>query len=76
VAYGLAGFVSVARFGAQRHYASDIVLGGAMGWFLGRYVYQTHMDHALHHHSWMHPRIAAQVQPSARLYGVGLAFGN
>jgi len=76
VAYGLAGVVSVARFGAQRHYASDIVLGGAMGWFLGRYVYQTHMDHALHHHSWMYPRIAAQVQPSARLYGVSLAFGN
>jgi hypothetical protein len=72
--YGLAGLVSAARFAAQQHYASDIVAGGAMGWFLGRYVYQTHMDHALHHHAWLHPRIVPEVQPSQRLYGVALSF--
>ena len=76
VVYGLAGLVSAARFTAQQHFASDIVAGGAMGWFLGRYVYQTHMDHALHHHAWMRPRIVPQVQPSERLYGVALSFSN
>jgi membrane-associated phospholipid phosphatase len=31
LAYGLAGIVSTARFTAQKHYASDIVVGGVMG---------------------------------------------
>jgi membrane-associated phospholipid phosphatase len=38
VAYGLATAVGAARFAAQQHYASDIVAGGALGWFIGRYV--------------------------------------
>lgn len=42
VAYGLAAAVSTARFAAQQHYASDIVAGGAIGWFIGTYVYKTH----------------------------------
>lgn len=75
LAYGLAGVVSTARFTAQKHYASDIVLGGAMGWFIGRYVYQTHMDHAIHRHAWQ-PRIVPEFQPAQRLYGVALIFGN
>jgi len=76
VVYSLAGVVSAARFAAQRHYASDIVMGGAMGWFLGRYVYQTHMDHAIHRHLAARPRITPEFDPSQRLYGVALAFGN
>lgn len=38
VAYGLATAVGAARFTGQQHYASDIVVGGAMGYFIGRYV--------------------------------------
>jgi membrane-associated phospholipid phosphatase len=71
VAYGLAGVVSVARFAAQRHYASDIVAGGAMGWFIGRYVYQTHEDHAAHRHVWQ-PQIIPAVDPLTRSYAVSL----
>ncbi len=76
LAYGLAGIVSCARFAAQQHYASDIVAGAAMGWFIGRYVYQTHMDHSIHHHAWLRPQVVPQFQPSERLYGVALRFGN
>ena len=47
VAYGLASVVSTARFAAQQHYASDIVAGGAIGWFIGTYVYKTHENHAI-----------------------------
>lgn len=76
-AYGLAGVVSLARFGAQRHYASDIVAGGAIGWFIGRYVYQTHMDHAIHKHGWARPpQIVPQFQPGTRTFGVALVFAN
>lgn len=76
IAYGLAAVVSTARFGAQQHYASDIVVGGAMGWFIGRYVYQTHEDHQLHHHGWLQPKIIPIVQPSNRAFGVGLVFSG
>jgi membrane-associated phospholipid phosphatase len=74
--YSLAGVVSCARFAAQKHYASDIVGGGAMGWFIGRYVYQTHMDHAIHKHGWLQPRIQPQFDPGSRTYAATLAFGN
>jgi hypothetical protein len=79
VVYGLAATVSTARFAAQRHYASDIVAGGAMGWFIGRYVYRTHEDRAIHRTQWRHsmatPTIAPQIQPSLRYYGVAVTFG-
>jgi membrane-associated phospholipid phosphatase len=73
-AYGLASVVSLARFAAQQHYASDIVAGGAMGWFIGRYVYKTHMDHAIHHHGLLNPVITPQIQPGAGTYALGLTF--
>lgn len=76
LAYGLASVVSVARFTAQRHYASDIVAGGAMGWFIGRYVYQTHEDHAAHQHAWAHPQIVPNIDPLTRSYTVSLRLGN
>jgi len=37
--YGLAGTVVASRFAARQHFASDVVLGGAMGWFIGDYVF-------------------------------------
>ena len=76
VAYGLASVVSAARFGAQKHYASDIVAGGAMGWFIGRYVYQTHMDHAIHHRAWLDPQIVPTMDPATRTFGIALRFGK
>jgi len=76
IAYGLAAVVSTARFGAQQHYASDIVAGGAMGWFIGRYVYQTHKDHELHRHGWLQPKVIPMVEPSNRAFGIGLVFSG
>ena len=76
VVYSLAGVVSAARFAAQRHFASDIVAGGAMGWFLGRYVYKTHVDHAIHRHLASRPRIIPELDPSQKLYGLALALGD
>jgi len=76
VAYGLASVVSTARFASQQHFASDIFAGAAMGWFIGRYVYKTHKDHEIHHHSWLNPRIMPEFEPGAHTYGVALAFGQ
>lgn len=41
-AYGVATAVSVARFTGQKHYLSDVVVGSALGYAIGRYVYTTH----------------------------------
>jgi membrane-associated phospholipid phosphatase len=40
--YGLATLVSASRFSGQKHFASDIVAGGVMGWFIGRHVFEAH----------------------------------
>lgn len=72
VAYGLSSVVSAARFGARQHYASDLIAGGAMGFFIGRYVVNTHEAHAGHHHG----AIVPIVQPGTRTYGLSLSLGN
>jgi membrane-associated phospholipid phosphatase len=73
-AYTLASIVSAARIAAQKHFASDVVAGGAMGWFIGRYVYDTHMSHLAHEHSSLIPMITPDIEPLQRKYGVALAF--
>jgi hypothetical protein len=42
LAYGLAGGVSAARFAGQKHFASDMVVGSALGWYTGRQVFRSH----------------------------------
>jgi hypothetical protein len=69
VAYGLATVVSGARFAARQHYASDLVAGGAIGWFIGTYVYRTHEDHRAHTHSVV-SRVAPDIRPSTGTYAV------
>ena len=73
-AYSLAGIVSAARIAARKHFASDVVTGGAMGWFIGRYVYDTHMSHLSHKHSSLIPMIVPQVDPLQRRYSFALVF--
>jgi membrane-associated phospholipid phosphatase len=46
-AYGLAAAVSVSRYTGRNHFLSDILVGGAIGYGIGRYVYKTHHDPAL-----------------------------
>lgn len=75
VAYSLAAVVSVSRVAAQKHFASDIFVGGTMGWFIGRYVYNTHMSHLAHKHSSLVPLVVPEVQVATRSYGVTLVFG-
>src|SRR6266404_220713 len=75
-AYSLAGVVSASRVAANEHFASDVVTGALMGWFIGRYVYQTHMSHLAHQHSSLVPMVVPQFQPSINSYGVTVLFGR
>src|SRR6202162_1176112 len=46
LAYGGAGAVSAARIVGQKHFASDVVLGSALGWYLGRQVFRSHSHYS------------------------------
>jgi membrane-associated phospholipid phosphatase len=46
--YGFSTIVSASRFTARKHFASDILAGGAIGWFVGRHVFQKHFDPSIH----------------------------
>jgi len=42
--YGLASAVSASRMTAKQHFPSDVLIGSAIGWFEGMYVYRKHHD--------------------------------
>ncbi|MGH9599197.1 MAG: phosphatase PAP2 family protein [Terracidiphilus sp.] len=42
-AYGLATGLSVTRVLARQHFPSDVLVGSAVGWLIGRYVFHKHM---------------------------------
>jgi membrane-associated phospholipid phosphatase len=44
VSYGLASAVTVARVTGKEHFPSDVVVGGALGYFMARQIYQRHRD--------------------------------
>lgn len=44
LAYGIATGVSVARVSGRNHFPSDVVVGSAMGWLIGRQAYKSHHD--------------------------------
>ena len=46
LAYGLASGVSAARIVGHQHFTSDVVLGSALGWYLGRQVFRSHSQYS------------------------------
>ncbi len=80
-AYGLATAASMARFTGRNHFLSDVLVGSAIGYGIGRYVYRTHHDPSLSNQAsqktpakqWkLLPLIAPQYDRRARYYGVTL----
>lgn len=81
-AYGIAAAVSLARFTGHNHYLSDVLVGSAMGYGIGRYVYHAHHRKSLNSaneeesrgrsRAW--PLIAPQYDRHKREYGVALAW--
>jgi membrane-associated phospholipid phosphatase len=80
-AYGLATAVSVARFTGHKHYLSDVVVGSAIGYGIGRYVYSKHhrtesadpdITEQIDHKSW--PAIEPLYNRHLSQYGVALSW--
>lgn len=50
--YGLASVVTLARVTSKQHFSSDVVVGGALGWYFAREVYRAHHDPDLGGANW------------------------
>ncbi len=78
-AYGLASLVTLSRLSGQQHFASDIFVGSAIGWFTGRYVFKTHVDHSIHLRpgsklSGLRPQVFPHYDPLTRTRGIILSW--
>jgi membrane-associated phospholipid phosphatase len=82
-AYGLATAVSISRFTGRNHFLSDVLVGSAIGYGIGRYVYRTHHDPSLdspdgqttqHRLSKHFPFIEPRYSRSSHTYGIMLAW--
>ena len=51
-AYGLASAVTLTRVTGKQHFSSDVVIGSALGWYLGRQIYRKHHDPELGGAGW------------------------
>ena len=80
-AYAVATAVSVSRFTGHQHYISDVVVGSALGYGIGQYVYHAHHrataasgdgDNPTNASHW--PAITPQYGHRARQYGVALTW--
>lgn len=43
-AYGAASAISISRVTGREHFPSDVLIGSALGWYMGRQVYNRHHD--------------------------------
>jgi hypothetical protein len=46
LAYGVAGGISAARLVGHQHFASDVILGSALGWYIGRQTFRSHSHYS------------------------------
>jgi membrane-associated phospholipid phosphatase len=84
-AYGIATVVSLARYTGTNHFLSDVLVGSALGYGIGRYVYKTHHDRSLDvdngtikkktiTQSKLFPRIAPSYSRRGHTYGATFAW--
>ncbi len=66
LAYGGATGISLARVAARQHFPSDVLVGSALGFAIGRYVYRTHHDPKLDGESTIHQQALEDDAPSPR----------
>jgi membrane-associated phospholipid phosphatase len=83
-AYATASAVSLSRYTGRNHFLSEVLVGSAIGYATGRYVYHKHHDTALDARnekqsdllvrSKLFPRIAPLYYPRAHVYGAMAAW--
>ena len=75
LAYSIATAIGASLFSERRHFASDVVAGGAMGWFIGRYVSERHREGGrVPAKVRIVPEVVPQIRPADHSYGLLLAW--
>jgi membrane-associated phospholipid phosphatase len=82
--YALATAIGISRYTGRKHFLSDVLVGSAMGYGIGRYVYHQHHDASLDSEngkktsrflkSKFFPAIAPAYSRQAHVYGASLAW--
>jgi len=65
-AYGLASGISMSRVSAKQHFPTDVLVGSAVGWFVGQEVYRHHHDPELGGGDWQTYAESREESPSRR----------
>jgi membrane-associated phospholipid phosphatase len=83
-AYALATAVGISRYTGRKHFLSDVLVGSAMGYGIGRYVYHQHHDTSLEGEtgkqtshllkSKFFPAVAPTFSRQSHSYGASLAW--
>ena len=66
-AYGLASAVTVTRVTAKQHFASDVLIGGILGWYFAHEVYRAHHDPELGGQAWGNYIDSSSDEPRQRM---------
>jgi len=72
-AYGLATAVTLTRITSKQHFASDAVIGSALGWYFGRQAYRAHHDPEVGGGSWGDLQLNGET-PRARPENMGSPY--
>jgi|HubBroStandDraft_6_1064221.scaffolds.fasta_scaffold00353_5 hypothetical protein len=74
LAYGMAAAVSAARVDAKQHFPTDILIGSAIGWFVGQEVYRHHHDPEVGGGDWQTYAESSDTSPARRIPPTGSPF--
>lgn len=78
-AFGVATAVSLARYSGRNHFLSDVTIGSALGFGIGRYVFREYHNPNVEigkptKTTWLHPEITPYVNTRSREFGGQLAW--
>ena len=73
-AYGLASAISVSRVKAKQHFPSDVLVGSALGWLIGQYVYSKHHSPELNGGAWDFPRMRSWERSESQPQNMGSPY--
>ena len=74
LAYGAATAISASRITAKQHFPTDVLIGSAIGWFVGQYVYRKHHDPELGGGEWESYAESHDEGPGRRSTSVGSPY--
>lgn len=74
LSYGMAAAISAARVDGKQHFPTDVMIGSAIGWFVGQQVYRHHHDPELAGGEWETYAELSDASPARRAAPTGSPY--